>query len=172
MPVFAAVWLCLLLWSGMAWRSRSRPLERGLLFGEAYTFRFRRALMTAFLAMVLLSVPTTRWPLRLSLLAAQPALNAIADRLERGETVQMPCRAGLFHVCDARLSQVIGWDGDVLVTKQIPCIWFTDYNASPDAVGFSRVPLGDCAAWQSGKKYICSVSASHVSGKWFQLVKY
>ena len=164
MPIFAGGWLITLLVSGLGWRKLSPPLRLAPLC-EA------RALVILFWAVILLSVRLTRWPLRLSLLAAQPTLNRIADRLERGEPVELPCYAGLFKVRDIQLSEVTGWDGDVLTTKQIPCIWLTDYNASPDAVGFSRVPFSDCAAWKSGETYLCSVPASHVSGNWYQVVK-
>jgi hypothetical protein len=60
---------------------------------------------------VLISVLWTSWPLRLSYLAARPALRTLADRVEKGEKIQTPCRAGIFTIRKAERD----WHGVVML---------------------------------------------------------
>lgn len=132
--VIAGFFLLLLLLFGSLWLALSRP-PWYLLGAARAMFRLRRAGVVALCAGILVSVPVTRWPLRLAFFASRPALDAIADRVERGETFRHPLRAGLFVIEKAEKSD-LGSGGTL---PQVTCLWMKDFGGYLCG-GFVRSP--------------------------------
>ncbi|MHB0912077.1 MAG: hypothetical protein ACYC2Y_01350 [Armatimonadota bacterium] len=102
-------------------------LGLGFLWPKRWQVRHPRNWIAIPLALALiLSVAATMWPLRLHYLAARPALDRIADRLETGERVKTPVWAGLFRI------------NEVEIYRDIPCLWVGNYPSG--GVGLIRTP--------------------------------
>lgn len=85
--------------------------------------RAQSALTSLFFVLVLVSVPWTHWPLRLSYAGSRAILNDLERRFRAGEHVQMPVRAGLFTIRRAEIAR-----------SQALCLWICNYVGG--SVGF------------------------------------
>jgi len=72
----------------------------------------RRLLLNVTVACVVLSVLTTDWPLRLRFALSRSEIDALADRVQRGQSVELPRFAGLFWVRRAEANR-----------SGQPCLW-------------------------------------------------
>jgi hypothetical protein len=149
-------WLVVVALSGLVWLALARP-PWFLSATERRNFRLRRAGAVALWAGVLLSVPLTRWPVRLSFAISQPALDAVADQVERGETLRYPVRAGLFVIRKAEMNDL----GSAGLLPAQPCLWVEDYGASLGRAALARGPRED--------GHYSQFSVSRLSGNWSQV---
>jgi hypothetical protein len=78
---------------------------------------------TVLLAMIV-SVPTTNWPLRVTFWLSQAALAQLANELDDGEGISFPCNAGLFRVEMGEIKQ------------GCTCLWLDPHPGGPR--GFVR----------------------------------
>ena len=135
LPAYAYFFLAMLLLSGILWVAFTSPHQP--LTGKArwgfYLIRLRVVLSCT---AVLLSIADTQWPVRLTVALSQPALDALADRVERGEKLQFPCRAGLFVIGRAEMSRL---DSSGML-PEAPALYL--WGAHNDE-GFIRAPYGD-----------------------------
>jgi hypothetical protein len=72
----------------------------------------RRLLLNVTVFCVVLSVLTSDWPLRLRFALSRSQIEALADRVQNGQAVELPRYAGLFWVRDAEANRA----GQ-------PCLW-------------------------------------------------
>lgn len=72
----------------------------------------RRLLLNVTVACVVLSVLTTDWPLKLRFALSRSEIDALADRVQRGQNVDFPRYAGLFWVHRAEANR-----------SGQPCLW-------------------------------------------------
>lgn len=72
----------------------------------------RRLLLNVTVVCIVLSVLTTDWPLKLRFTLSRPEIDALADRVQSGQNVALPCYAGLFWVRGAEANRA----GQ-------PCLW-------------------------------------------------
>jgi hypothetical protein len=71
------------------------------------------------LALCMLSVPLTQWPLRLAFAISRPALDDLAVRLSAGDYPEFPCRAGVFWIKSGQTNQ------------GRPCLWTDPQSSGP-----------------------------------------
>ena len=88
---------------------------------------------------MLLSVPVTRWPLRLTFAASAASLNRLADQVEAGHAPPGPVRAGLFTIESTEICHT--WDGHKMV-----CLW-----TYKDSLGFAR-PAAPASRTDDGER--------------------
>ena len=88
--------------TGLIWQDKARHLGY-LSRAQQVQFRCLRMGIACLCIALVISVPETNWPLRVTFHLSQPALKAIADRVARGEKVPFPVRAGCFTVQQAEM---------------------------------------------------------------------
>lgn len=135
MPGYAYLFLAMLLFTGTLWVAFTpprQPLSRKARWGF-YLIRLRVVLSCA---AVILLIADTQWPVRLTAALSQPAFDALANRVERGEKLQLPCRAGLFVISRAEMSSL---DSSGMLPKA-PVLYL--WGARNDE-GFIRAPYSD-----------------------------
>ena len=97
----------------------------------AFTFRTLRQWFIGITVLsVLLTVPTSNWPLRAVYAISRPSLDQAAERLRAGETLATPRFIGMVFVREAKLKQ-----------GRIVCLWTDPSPSGP--VGFVQTTPDD-----------------------------
>lgn len=84
----------LALVAGLAWTFQNTAKD----LAAARVWHRRRLVMTLVCIALIVSVAMTMWPLRVTFYLSQPALERLAARVEAGDALTFPQRAGLFQV--------------------------------------------------------------------------
>jgi hypothetical protein len=118
--------------------------RRGVPASRPWQISVRRMLLNVAVACCVLSVLTTDWPLRLRFELSRPAMEALADRVQQGQSPATPAYAGLFWILAAESNRA----GQ-------PCLWTRlqpggntglvrcRANTAPELNLASSLPLGD-----------------------------
>jgi|GEM_PF-3174420 len=154
-------WLILQAIIGLTWALlRARPPQfvpvearRGLFWRRLGV----RVSVLAALAALSLSVPLVRWPARLAFALSRPALEALADRVERGEAIAGPVRAGLWTVGSGEWSD----PGGSGLMPGGPFLWLERKVLPHCAGGVVRGPYED--------GLYGTRTLARLSGDWFQV---
>lgn len=78
-------------------------LAASVVYVGLHDGRRRRVLVVLGCFLLIVSLPTTLWPLRITVALSRPALEELADRVEQGHVVRGPRRVGVLFVHGSEL---------------------------------------------------------------------
>jgi hypothetical protein len=149
LPFVAGFWLFVVVMAAIYWLLVAPPFSTA-------AGGWVRATIVGLSMAIILSVPLTLWPLRVTFLLSRPALDRLADRVERREKIAFPVRAGVLTIQQASMDELGGYGGP----RSSPRLWLQD-SPFDDSGSLVRGP------YQNGRN--ADYILSGISDNWFHV---